>query len=74
MGQLLFDYSELRKKIQSVYGSQESFAFKMEMGRSTLNLKLNNKSEWGQDEIAKALNLLDIPKEKISFYFFTPMV
>lgn len=69
-----YNYSKLKGKITEVYGTQSKFAKALEMGASTLNLKLNNNSEWTQDEMMEAINLLSIPPEDVKDYFFTHQV
>lgn len=67
-------YSKLRGKIKEVFGTQDAFAQAMGMDRSTLSLKLNNKSEWTMTEIEKACCLLGIPINEVYLYFFTVKV
>lgn len=66
-----YDYSKLLGKIKEVYGTQAAFAEAMNMGNTSLNFKLNNKSEWSQDEMEKAMELLRIPRMSVRTYFFT---
>lgn len=66
-----YDYSKLRGKIRETYGTDAAFAEAMGMGRVSLSLKLNNKSEWAQDEMEKAMTLLNIPRQSVRAYFFT---
>lgn len=40
------------------------------MGRVSLNLKLNNKSEFSQEEIHKACDALGLSRTQIPEYFF----
>ncbi len=42
----------------------------MGMGRVSLNLKLNNKSEFSQEEIHKACDALGLSRTQIPEYFF----
>ncbi len=69
-----FDYSKLRGKIKEVFGTQDQFALKMKMGRVSLSQRLNNALQFSQREIERACNLLGIPPEEISVYFFTAKV
>jgi transcriptional regulator with XRE-family HTH domain len=66
-----FDYSKLRGKIKEVFNTQAAFAKEMGMSKTSLSEKLNNKVEFTQKEIKKAIELLHIPKEEIPMYFFT---
>ena len=68
---MAFNYSKLRGKIREIYNTQEDFAKAMELSNTSISLKLNNKSEWSQQEMGKAINLLGISDEEISVYFFT---
>ena len=46
----------------------------MGFSSATLSDKLNNKVQWNQKEIDKAVELLEISKEDIVAYFFTEKV
>jgi hypothetical protein len=46
----------------------------MELSLATISLKLNNKSQWTQPEIFKAVDVLGINSSDIPIYFFTPEV
>lgn len=70
----MFDYSKVRGKIREVFGTQESFAKSMGISSTTISDKLNNKTEWTQKEIDKAIELLNISKDQIPTYFFTEKV
>lgn len=65
-----FNYSKLRGRIKEKYETQENFAQKMGISRTTLSQKLNNINEFTQQEINKAVELLDLPVEEIPIYFF----
>ena len=49
---MAFDYSKLRGKIKEVFGTQDKFAKALGISRATLSLKLNNISEFTQQEMA----------------------
>lgn len=66
----MYDYTDLMRLITFKYGTQERFAEALGMGRTTLNLKLNNKVNFTQREISKAVGLLSIRKADIPRYFF----
>jgi transcriptional regulator with XRE-family HTH domain len=66
-----FNYSKLRGKIREVFKTEASFAKKMGISTTSLSQKLNNKVEFTQAEIERAVELLNIPKEEIPMYFFT---
>lgn len=65
-----YDYRKLRGKIKEVCGTQDDFARKLGIGRVSLSQRLNNLSEFSQDEIYKTCDILGIEKEEISVYFF----
>lgn len=69
-----YDYSKLNGKIREVYGTQAEFAKAMGIGQTSLSFKLNNKSEWSQDEMETAMDLLKIPRTSVRAYFFTHKV
>ena len=69
-----YDYSKLKGKIREVYETHSAFAEAMGMGKTTLSLKLNNKAEWTQAEMATAMDLLNIPPTSVRTYFFTHIV
>ena len=69
-----FDYSKLRGRIREICGTQETFADMMGISKPTMSLKLNNKSEFTQPEIIKAVNVLMLGYDEITPYFFTPAV
>lgn len=66
-----YDYSELSGDIRKVFGTRAAFAKAMGMAESTLSLKLNNLAEWSQDEMIRAIFLLETGSEKLIPYFFT---
>lgn len=65
-----FDYSKLKGKIKEIFGTQEAFAKSMKISNVSMSVKLNNKSEWTQQEIIKASSLLGIKTKEIDDYFF----
>lgn len=66
----MFDYQRLKVKIKSVYKTQSRMAEAIGISRSTLNLKLSGKSEWGQYEMFKVLRLLGEPLDRMEMYFY----
>lgn len=66
----MFDYQRLRMKIKSVYKTQSRMAEAIGISRSTLNLKLGGKAEWGQYEMFKVLRLLGEPIDRMAMYFY----
>ena len=67
-------YAKLRGKIREVFGTQEAFAAAIGFSTVTLSQRLNGISEWKTSEIVKACELLGIPLEQNSLYFFTRQV
>ena len=65
-----YDYTNLKQIIKTKYTTFEKFADALEIGRSTLSLKLNNNAEWSQAEMSRAMNLLGISETEINKYFF----
>lgn len=66
-----YDYSELLGRIKAKKITQEELAKQIHLNPSTLNQKLNNKSEFSQSEMRNILNILEVPIDKIASYFFT---
>lgn len=65
-----YNYSKLKGRIIEKYGSQGSFAEAIGKTRTTTSFKINGKASWNQDEIIKAIELLDLSKDDIVEYFF----
>ena len=63
-------FQELKGTIVAKYGTLGLFAKELGMTLTTLGRKLNGKSTWKQKEIELSCKLLEIPKEKIQYYFF----
>ena len=69
-----FYYAKLRGRIKEICNTNEEFAKQMGLSIVTISAKLNNKSQWTQPEIIKAVDVLGIESADIPAYFFTPMV
>ena len=65
----IYDYSRLKGKMVERGFTQAGLAKEIEMSPATLNLKLNNKSKFGQDEITKIIEVLQL--RNVDPYFFT---
>ena len=63
-------YTKLRGKIVEVFRTQAAFADALGINKATLNGKLNNRSQWTADEIAKSCDLLGIQLCDAHEYFF----
>lgn len=71
---MTFNYSKLRGRIREVFGTQDRFAEAMGRSNTSISQKLNNKSEWTQTEINRAVEVLGIDDVDISAYFFAQKV
>lgn len=69
-----FSYDKLRGKIREVFGTQDRFAEALGMSKSTLSQKLNNSSEFTQQEMLDSMALLHQSLSQLDEYFFTPEV
>ena len=58
-------YGRLKQLIKETFGTQKGFADAMEMNVSTVNLKLNDKSEWTIGELEKICTLFSIEMNEI---------
>ena len=71
---MAYDYAKLNGRIVEKCGTQSKFACMMGMSERTISLKLNNKREFKQKEIDKALYVLGLSLDDVQTYFFTPDV
>lgn len=69
-----FSYDDLRGRIRAKYGRQENFARALGMSHASLSSKLNGKTEFSHEEIAKSIRLLDLNNNDIPQYFFAEKV
>lgn len=69
---MAFQYDKLRGRIREICGTNSTFANLMGFSSATLSAKLNNKSEFSQPEILKAVEVLKLDKTDIPKYFFCP--
>lgn len=74
MNLVSFSYDKLRGKIREVFGTQDRFAEALGMSKSTLSQKLNNSSEFTQQEMLDSMALLHQSLSQLDEYFFTPEV
>lgn len=68
------NYRKLKGRIVEFYENQRAFAKALGIDYTSLNARLNNKTQWKTDDIVKACELLEIPLEEAHIYFFTPKV
>lgn len=71
---MVFDYSKLRGRAREKGETQESLATRAGMKEATYSQKINNNSEFKQNEIVSICDALAIPYDMIHAYFFTPKV
>lgn len=69
-----FDYSKLRGRIVEKYRTLGAFAEVMGWSIQTQQKKLSGNIAWTQDDIIKAIVLLDLEASDIPAYFFTEKV
>lgn len=68
------DFSKLSGKIVEKYGTQYNFSIALGLSERSLSLKLNNKVGWRDEEMERAIDLLDLDLNDIPAYFFTNLV
>ena len=71
MQRQIYNYSKLLGVMREQGYTQESLAKALGISACSLNLTLNNKRDFRQDEISKASEILGIPVSGISVYFFS---
>lgn len=70
----MFDYSKLKGRMKEKEISQEDLATRIGKNKSTVSLKFNNQGQFTQEEIVNISEILEIPVQQISEYFFTKRV
>lgn len=65
-----YDYSKLLGKIRERGMTQEDVAKMIGISACSLNLSLNNKRVWRQDEMLTICDVLEVPVEEVDSYFF----
>ena len=71
MEKLKFDYSKLKGRITEKCGSQKAFASLLGITEGTLTSKLLGYTYFTQQEIIRAIEILDIEPAEVTLYFFT---
>ena len=74
MATVVFNYSKLKGRIIEKFGTMQAFSKEVKISSQSLSYKLNNKVDWRQSEIAKAMKLLEIPFNEVDLYFFNESV
>lgn len=67
---MTYNYNSLTRRIKEKFNTQKNFSKKIGLSRTSLNLRLNNKREFSQEEILKSIKVLDLKEEDIPEYFF----
>lgn len=65
-----YEYRKLIGRIIEKYGTRKSFAEAVGISENSMSLKLNGKTDFSRDEIARWAELLDIAVTDIGNYFF----
>lgn len=73
-GETMFDYSKLRGRIIEQGMTNADVAAACEISKGTFSQKINNHSEFTQDEIVAICDILRIPRTSVHDYFFTAKV
>ena len=68
-----FDTSALRGKIKETCGTIHIFASKMGISRNAMSDKINGRTHWTREDIAKACKILHIDNwEELGRVFYSP--
>lgn len=67
---MAFNYRKLKGRIVEICGTQSAFAKRMDKSERTISLKMKGKVPWTQDEIIKALEILELDADDVQDYFF----
>lgn len=66
----IYNYNKLMGRMKELGYTQESLSKAVGICETTLNLSLNNKRNFKQNEIVKICEFLHIPKSRLAEYFF----
>ena len=69
-----FDYNKLRGRIREKLGTLDRFAEAIGISGTSLNERLMNRIPFTQPDIYKSAEILGIPDDKLTAYFFTQVV
>lgn len=69
-----YDYSVLRGRIKEKFGSESALTSAIGMNRSTFSQKINNQSEFTQQDMIQIMSALKEDTWQIGLFFFTPKV
>ena len=70
MTKIIYNYSKLLGLMREKNLTQSELAKIVGISEVSLNFKLNNKSSFKQNEIAKICEVLSIPSDRLTVYFF----
>ena len=70
----MYNYSKLRGILAERDITQDIISQKINIAKSSFNLKMNNKAMFKQNEISCIVQVLDIPRNLIGEYFFNNIV
>lgn len=70
---IIYDYSKLRGIIIEKCETQLAFSALVGLSDRSITFKMNNQRDWTQSDIEKAIEILDISRENIPKYFYTPL-
>lgn len=65
-----YKYNKLKGRIVEIYGSQKSFAKAFGIAENSMSLKLTGQTQFTQEDIEKAADLLSIDRADYGIYFF----
>ena len=66
-----YEYKKLIGRIIEKFGTRKKFAESIGMSENSMSLKLNGKTGFSRDEIARWGKILDIDVSEYGDYFFT---
>jgi transcriptional regulator with XRE-family HTH domain len=70
MTKIIYNYNKLLGRMREQRLTQSEVAKSTGISEVSLNLKLNNKSSFKQSEIIRICDVLSIPLDNITTYFF----
>lgn len=71
---IIYDYSKLLGRIKEKYSTRENLVKEITISSTSLNLRLNNKLKFDQQDIKELCIALDIEEDEIPDYFFKEKV
>ena len=74
MTKIIYDYSKLLGRIKEKNGTRENLIKVITISATSLNLRLNNKLKFNQQDIKELSEALDIQEHEIPDYFFKEKV